>query len=106
SPPAENQVKTINATAARSPGAPRLIVTATTPTNRWSTTNAGIDEALAALARDAIALATSAAASRVRSCAAGDCIRLFLPERSTRTWCSTACGNRVRAARHYAHRTP
>jgi predicted RNA-binding Zn ribbon-like protein len=42
---------------------------------------------------------------RVRECANGKCLWLFLDEskNSTRRWCSmTACGNRAKAHRHYA----
>jgi predicted RNA-binding Zn ribbon-like protein len=42
---------------------------------------------------------------RVRKCANGKCLWLFLDEskNGTRRWCSmTACGNRAKAHRHYA----
>ncbi len=42
---------------------------------------------------------------RVRECANGKCLWLFLDEskNGTRRWCSmTACGNRAKAHRHYA----
>ena len=43
--------------------------------------------------------------ARVRECANGKCLWLFLDEskNGTRRWCSmTACGNRAKAHRHYA----
>jgi predicted RNA-binding Zn ribbon-like protein len=39
---------------------------------------------------------------RLRRC--GSCGDLFLATRSDRRWCSVACGNRVRVARHHARR--
>ncbi|RKR73523.1 CGNR zinc finger domain-containing protein [Frondihabitans australicus] len=63
---------------------------------------ARVDDAAAALARDAIALLASPAALRVRECAAPDCSRLFRQDHARRIWCSTACGDRVRVARHAA----
>jgi Conserved protein containing a Zn-ribbon-like motif, possibly RNA-binding len=45
------------------------------------------------------------AVTRVRQCAADDCVLVFLPAHPRRIWCSAArCGNRVRVARHY-HRS-
>ncbi|MER6995713.1 CGNR zinc finger domain-containing protein [Streptomyces sp. NPDC000410] len=42
-----------------------------------------------------------------RACPAPGCVFFFDHARSRREWCSTGCGNRARAARHYArhHRT-
>ncbi len=39
---------------------------------------------------------------RLRRC--GSCGNLFVATRSDRRWCSVACGNRVRVARHHARR--
>lgn len=42
-----------------------------------------------------------------QACLAPGCVFFFDRSRSRREWCSTGCGNRARAARHYArhHRT-
>ncbi|WP_406193978.1 CGNR zinc finger domain-containing protein [Kitasatospora sp. NBC_01560] len=56
---------------------------------------------LALVARDALDLATSAAATRVRECAGPDCCALFLDNSrpGTRRWCSMdICGNRAKKA--------
>ncbi|MFH7335295.1 CGNR zinc finger domain-containing protein [Streptomyces sp. KHY 26] len=37
-------------------------------------------------------------------CAAHGCERFFLRSHGARRWCTTRCGNRVRAARAYAAR--
>ena len=50
-------------------------------------------------------LLTSAQLARVRQCANGKCLWLFLDQskNGTRRWCSmSACGNRAKAQRHYA----
>jgi predicted RNA-binding Zn ribbon-like protein len=50
-------------------------------------------------------LLTGAHLARVRECANGQCLWLFLDEsrNGTRRWCSmSACGNRAKAHRHYA----
>jgi predicted RNA-binding Zn ribbon-like protein len=37
----------------------------------------------------------------LRACYAPGCVLYFVQDHPRREWCSTACGNRVRAARHY-----
>jgi predicted RNA-binding Zn ribbon-like protein len=56
---------------------------------------------LAAFARDAIDLLTGAQRTELRACGAPGCILLFLRDHPRREWCSNACGNRARQARHY-----
>ena len=58
------------------------------------------ERALAALAGDAIAVVTGGEA--LAECGAPDCIRFLVRTHGKRQWCSTRCGDRVRAARHYA----
>lgn len=57
---------------------------------------------LAAIARSAMELLAGSAGERVRECAARGCGRFFVAARADRRWCSAACGNRSRVARHYA----
>ncbi|WP_157406359.1 CGNR zinc finger domain-containing protein, partial [Actinomadura chibensis] len=38
----------------------------------------------------------------LRACLAPGCVLYFIKNHPRREWCSTACGNRARAARHYA----
>jgi len=57
---------------------------------------------LAGIARAAISLVGTERRERLRRCPA--CGRFFLTSRSDRLWCSTACGNRTRVARHQARR--
>jgi predicted RNA-binding Zn ribbon-like protein len=56
---------------------------------------------LAAFARDAIALLTGPRRTELRACGAPGCILHFLKDHPRREWCSNACGNRARQARHY-----
>jgi predicted RNA-binding Zn ribbon-like protein len=60
------------------------------------------DVALAALASDAIALVAGPQATKLHACGAPSCVLMFLGTDRRRDWCSTACGNRARQARHYA----
>jgi predicted RNA-binding Zn ribbon-like protein len=57
---------------------------------------------LAAIAHETIALVTSPRAGELAACGAPGCVLMFLRSHPRRAWCSTACGNRARQARHYA----
>jgi predicted RNA-binding Zn ribbon-like protein len=56
---------------------------------------------LARVAENAIELLGGADAARLRACRAPGCVLYFVKTHPRREWCSVACGNRVRAARHY-----
>jgi predicted RNA-binding Zn ribbon-like protein len=56
---------------------------------------------LAQVAEQAIGLFGGADAARLRACYAPGCVLYFVKSHPRREWCSVACGNRVRAARHY-----
>lgn len=61
---------------------------------------------LSLIAQDAIKLLTGDVRVRLRACYAPGCVLYFVKSHPRREWCSTACGNRARAARHYQrHRT-
>jgi predicted RNA-binding Zn ribbon-like protein len=62
--------------------------------------------ALTRLAADALTVLTSADGRLPAPCGAHGCIRWFLRTHAARQWCSDRCGDRVRAARHYARRRP
>jgi predicted RNA-binding Zn ribbon-like protein len=57
---------------------------------------------LAEIAWSAIVLLGPERRDRLRRCEA--CGRFFVATRTDRRWCSTACGNRTRVARHHARR--
>jgi predicted RNA-binding Zn ribbon-like protein len=57
--------------------------------------------ALAELAHNAIDLLTGPTAAKLRACQAPGCVLYFVKTHPRREWCSEACGNRTRAARHY-----
>jgi predicted RNA-binding Zn ribbon-like protein len=60
--------------------------------------------ALARLAGDALGLLTRPSHAAPARCGAHGCIRWYLRMHAARQWCSDRCGDRVRAARHYARR--
>ncbi|GAA2848435.1 hypothetical protein Acy02nite_01960 [Actinoplanes cyaneus] len=64
-----------------------------------------VDHALGVLAADAADLLTGADAARLAACDSRPCQR-FLVRGGRRQWCSVRCGDRARAARAYARRSP
>jgi predicted RNA-binding Zn ribbon-like protein len=103
-PPAVADEEIINRAAAAPPPVPRMHQRAVT------LAAAGPDpaaSALSAVARDAIALFSTADARRLRECASPDCGLLFFDTSrpGRRRWCSsTACGGRARAATYRQRR--
>lgn len=67
-------------------------------------TNQILDHALATIAASAADLLTSPDAAALTACESTPCNR-YLIRHGRRHWCSTRCGDRVRAARAYARRT-
>jgi predicted RNA-binding Zn ribbon-like protein len=89
---------------------------ASTPRLRWSDDGPGLqtvrdqgsrpgDIALAEIAADAIDALLGDRGGRLRLCEAHGCNRMFIQDHRRRRWCSRACGDRVRVARHYRKRT-
>jgi predicted RNA-binding Zn ribbon-like protein len=56
---------------------------------------------VALVAHEAVELFTDPQRSRLRPCVSPGCHRYFLKHHSRREWCSSACGNRARVARHH-----
>ena len=57
--------------------------------------------ALSSIAKESIELLTGADRPRLRACYGPGCVLYFVKDHPRREWCSNACGNRARAARHY-----
>ncbi|MGW3963253.1 CGNR zinc finger domain-containing protein [Amycolatopsis sp. NPDC005003] len=98
--PAPAAVETVNA-AARADGAALSLTWGDGPVRSWAGARPGsLDAAVAALARDAIEVVSGELGPLVRPCEAHGCVRYYVREHARRRWCSTTCGDRVRAARH------
>ncbi|MFJ8925600.1 CGNR zinc finger domain-containing protein [Streptomyces sp. NPDC102364] len=104
-PPPADALDTLNSALAGAPSTPRLAWSATGP-HRADTPDTGnpVAAALSQLADDATDLLVGTEAERLTECAAQNCARWFLRSHGARRWCTTRCGNRVRAARSYAAR--
>ncbi|MEW2517205.1 CGNR zinc finger domain-containing protein [Actinacidiphila alni] len=57
--------------------------------------------AMSRIAEDAIRLFAGEQRAQLRACHAPGCVLYFLRTHPRREWCSAACGNRARVARHY-----
>jgi predicted RNA-binding Zn ribbon-like protein len=94
-------VETVNAAAAAAPTVRRLTWTDAPLEARDHVGTGGATRARALLADDAIDLVTGPDHAALRACAAPGCVRLLLKDHPRRHWCSTRCGDRVRASRYY-----
>jgi predicted RNA-binding Zn ribbon-like protein len=96
----------INRASARAPTSPRVIwrrgAEPVAASDHHGASRA--DVLMSAFAADTIELLTGPRRSDLRACGAPGCVLLFLKDHPRREWCSNACGNRARQARHY-HRT-
>lgn len=63
-----------------------------------------VEHVMAMIAEDAASLLSGDEASQLAFCEAGSCQRFFVRTHARRQWCSTRCGDRVRAARSYARK--
>lgn len=63
-----------------------------------------VEHVMAVIADDAAALLSGEQAAQLAPCEADSCDRFFLRTHGRRQWCSTRCGDRVRAARAYARK--
>ncbi|MEV0207460.1 ABATE domain-containing protein [Streptomyces sp. NPDC050788] len=103
--PAAEDLATLNAALAAAPSTPRLAWTADGPHRADAPDTANpAAAALSLLAEDATDLLTGGEAEQLTECAARGCARWFLRSHAARRWCTTKCGNRVRAARAYEAR--
>ncbi|MFD7097960.1 CGNR zinc finger domain-containing protein [Streptomyces xanthophaeus] len=101
--PAPEALERFNGALAAAPGVRELAWSGAGPAlTVRQRAGARIDVALTLLAEDACELLTGPAAAKLSACGARGCTRLFIRAHAARRWCSDRCGNRVRAARHYA----
>lgn len=104
--PAPKTVESLNRALSSAPGA---LLLRFDPESRFfrsaeHPTTQAVDHAMAIIAEDAASLLTGGDASRIAACESNSCQQLFLRTHARRQWCSTRCGDRVRAARAYARR--
>ncbi len=98
----EESLALVNATALAAPtaaqlswnGEPSLVVTPARGTDEPA-------RLCGRLATAAVEFLAGPDRALLRTCRAPRCVLYFVKEHPRQEWCSTACGNRARAARHY-----
>ena len=100
--PDRSSLDAVNAAAARAASSARAVVRrgrVVRTVDRHGADRA--DVVLAVFAADAIDLLTGPLRGEIRACGAPGCVLLYVRDHPRRQWCSNACGNRARQARHY-----
>jgi predicted RNA-binding Zn ribbon-like protein len=101
--PPRSALAALNDAVARAPQILRLNWGAEGPRREatWPPHTPPLDVACAAVATDAMTSVFGRTGERLRACRAHGCRRLFIQDHGRRQWCCSACGDRVRFARHY-----
>lgn len=104
--PAPEAVESVNRALVKVPSAPLLQYDAGSGLRRvpQHPVTRLVEHAMAQIAEDAAALLTGGQAELIAQCEATSCDRFLLRTHARRCWCSTRCGDRVRAARAYARK--
>ena len=98
----EAAVATVNQAAGAVPRWSALAWTpGETPTRLTRTRGHAGAATVSAIAEEAISLFGQDDRLQLRACLAPGCVLYFLKNHPRREWCSPACGNRARGARHY-----
>ncbi|HEX6454365.1 MAG TPA: ABATE domain-containing protein [Trebonia sp.] len=93
-------LRDLNQAAAHLP-VPQLTLDGGMPRETAASGSTAVTAALARVARESITLLGGPGAAELRACHAPGCVLYFTKTHPRREWCSIACGNRARAARHY-----
>ena len=104
--PAAESIRVLNEALTSAPGVLRLHFDPSSGFARIAEHPATqvVEHVMALVAEDAAALLTGEEASMLALCGADSCVRIFLRTHARRQWCSTRCGDRMRAARAYARK--
>jgi predicted RNA-binding Zn ribbon-like protein len=100
-PPAPASIRFLNELSAAAPQYARLSWSAAAPHLTMVELGDARATALATVARAGMQLLAGPELGRISRCQAPGCVLFFLKEPHRRHWCSAACGNRARVARHY-----
>jgi predicted RNA-binding Zn ribbon-like protein len=100
-PVARGHVERLNEMARGRPTVPELVFVAGGLEAATRALSSSGGTVVAAMAAAAITLLGGSDGHRIRRCPARRCGRFFLAGRPSQRWCSAACGNRTRVARHH-----
>jgi predicted RNA-binding Zn ribbon-like protein len=71
------------------------------PSGAYRAPGTAADLAVALIAHQGVELFAGPGRDLLRPCLAPNCLLFFVKDHARREWCSPACGNRARVARHY-----
>ena len=101
----DQALKVLNQVAAASPSWPALEWSLNANPGRTLHVGHPAGTGIASLlAVEFITMLSSGSRPQLRACLAPGCVLYFVKEHTRRQWCSSTCGNRARAARHYQRR--
>lgn len=100
--PAPEAVDRLNRHVRTAPAWRELRWTAGTPRTAVVGDAPPVTAVLSAVAQAAVDLFAGPRSADLRACHAPGCVLFFVKDHPRRAWCSAGCGNRARAARHYA----
>src|SRR5437764_174740 len=92
----------LNSAAARDPQSRELARAGTARTRHHA--EDATDVVIAAIAAETIQLVGGPHGADLHACGAPGCVLMFMRSDRRSAWCSPACGNRARQARHYARK--
>jgi predicted RNA-binding Zn ribbon-like protein len=76
------------------------------PSGAYRAPGTAADLAVALIAHQGVQLLAGSGRDLLRPCLAPNCPLFFVKDHARREWCSPACGNRARVARHYQRHHP
>lgn len=103
-PVSAQHLSQLNSALAQAPGLLHVRKNSNRIETQWTSAADGLEQVLFAVLSSAAQLLGSARLRRIRECASADCTWLFVDESRNRSrrWCEMrACGNRMKARRHY-----
>jgi predicted RNA-binding Zn ribbon-like protein len=98
----DDAVRLVNAIAGAPAAGPQLAISGPASFERVSQRKPQVADVLQVLAREGVEALTPPDGLPLRACLAPSCVLYYVQDHPRRAWCSAACGNRARAARHYA----
>ena len=94
-------VAVVNAAATAAPDPPRVRMIDGRLQRHPEALGPPVLSALSRVAAEAVQLLTDPGAPALGACRGPGCVLFFVKDHPRREWCSTRCGDRVRAARYY-----
>jgi predicted RNA-binding Zn ribbon-like protein len=91
----------VNRACASAPVWSQLVWGGSDPVRVTRSAQAPGEVALSAVAEAAVRLFGGSDRPAIRACPGPACVLYFVRDHPRREWCSAACGNRARVARHY-----